>query len=135
MHVNEDILLNDSANMSGFLNWAFERIQKEIQDIEAMENEYGTAVWYQEQTRRSPVNFTDEEKRTRVAEVDKLRDEGYTFRLACECKDISKDQYAKWRRELKLNAYQKGAQGTRPVQLDGDAGSTPAASTMNDHGV
>lgn len=115
MHINEDILLNDNDNMSGFLNWAYERINKEFQQIKAMENEYGTAVWYDEQKRRSPVNFTDKEKRTLVAKVDKLRDQGYTFGLACECRNISKDQYAKWKKEFNLKAYQKGAQGTRPV--------------------
>jgi len=130
MHINEDILTNDRGSQSKFLDWAHERIQKEIDEIEFMEKEYGTAEWYIPETKRGRPPATDEEKRDAVARVDELRGQGYTYRIACECCGVETSSYTRWRKELK-EQNNEGVKGTR---LDGspsqDAGSTPATSTL-----
>ena len=130
MHINDDILTNDRASQSKFLDWAHRRISQEIQDIEFMEKEYGTAEWYLPEQRRGRKRASDEEKRDTVARVDKLREEGYTYRLACECCNVLPGTYTKWKNYLKKQDNE-GVKGTRLSDEAEDAGSTPATSTIN----
>ena len=125
MEINDDIFFNDRQQQSGFLNWAHERIQKEINEIEFMEKEYGTAEWHLPDAQQGRPRATAEEKREVVAKVDKLRAEGYTYRLACECCDIYPGTYTKWKKLVT-----EGVKGTRPKRKSRDAGSTPATSTI-----
>lgn len=110
MHINEDIFFNDRSHQGHFLDWAFERISKEVNEIEAMEEEFGTAEWFNPQKRNGRPSISDEEKREIVDDVDRFRDQGYAYKLACELADVPQGTYSKWRHHLNMEPY-KGVQG------------------------
>ena len=130
--INDDLFFNDRQHQGKFLNWAFHRIQKEINEIEYMESEFGTAEWVKP-TRphqgRPPLGR--DKQLAEIAKVDALRDEGYSFKLACELAGVPQGSYSRWRSRMKLEPYKKGVKGTRLGPKPEDAGSTPATSTVS----
>ena len=112
MHINDELFFNDRSQQGKFLDWAHERIKKEIEDIEYMEEEYGTAEWTIPTDERKPSpRLTDEQKLKLIEKVDGLRDDGYTYRLACECCDVAHSSYTKWRKQFGLPEYKQGGAG------------------------
>ena len=109
MEINDDIFFNDRSSQTGFLSWAYERINKEVREIKRLEDEFDTAEWYIEEKRRGRPSVNDDEKRELVQQVDKYRDEGYSYRLACELCDLPPGTYSKWRTVLEMGPYKKGA--------------------------
>ena len=83
-----------------FVHWAHRRIEQEIADIEMMEKEYGTAEWTVTDKRRDFSEVTEEEKKKVVLEVDKLRKDGYSYRIASRTLNIHPSTYIKWRKKL-----------------------------------
>ena len=112
MHINDELFFNDRSQQGKFLDWAHERIKKEIEDIEYMEEEYGTAEWTIPTGQRRPSpRLTDEQKLKLIEQVDGPRDDGYTYRLACECCDVAHSSYTKWRNKFGLPEYKQGGAG------------------------
>lgn len=90
-----------SRSISHFIHWAHMRLQKELEDIEMMEREYGTAEWLvKKDDRKRRPSYTKKEKRRLVAEVDKLKKKGYTYRIAARTLNIDPSTYCKWKKQL-----------------------------------
>lgn len=96
----------ETRRISNFLEWASKRIKDEIDEIDRMEAEYGNSEWVRtKQCRGRPSKLSDEEKIELIQEVDKLRDEGKTYRDACEAMVIAPSSYTKWRKKFNLGFY------------------------------
>jgi|TARA_E500000318_G_scaffold21495_2_gene21944 hypothetical protein len=107
--INDELFFNDKADQSKFLDWAYERIKQEVQEIENMEKQFGTAEWYIASQRKGrPARVSGEEKLRLVNEIDKYRNSGYTYKIACECAGVPQGTYSKWRNDLGLGKYIKG---------------------------
>ena len=102
MEYNNDIFSNDRRSQKKFVDWAYDKIAEEIKRIEELEEEFGTAEYVvPSRTNKSPKNLSDDKKIETVLEIDKLREEGYSFKLASELCDIAPSTYTKWKRQFK----------------------------------
>lgn len=106
--INDELFFNDKKDQSKFLDWAYQRIKQEVEEIESMEEEFGTAEWYIASQRKGRPTVNNEDKLRIVNEIDKYRNSGYTYRIACECAGVPQGTYSKWRRDLGLGKYKKG---------------------------
>lgn len=109
MEINNDIFVNDRQHQASFLDWAYDKIKNEMKQIREMEEEFGTAEWYieEDQEPREP-RLTKDQKLEIIKKIDELRDQGYTYRIACGCLDIASSTYTKWRKALNLGKYKGG---------------------------
>jgi len=102
MEHNKDIFSNDRKSQKRFVDWAYDRIAQEMERIEELEEEFGTAEYVvPSRTNKSPKNLSDDKKIEAVLKIDKLREEGYSFKLASELCDIAPSTYTKWKRQFK----------------------------------
>ena len=102
MEHNKDIFSNDRRSQKRFVDWAYDRIAEEMKHIEELEEEFGTAEYVvPSRTNKSPKNLSDDKKIEAVLKIDKLREEGYSFKLASELCDIAPSTYTKWKRQFK----------------------------------
>ncbi len=102
MEYNNDIFSNDRRSQKRFVDWAYDKIAQEMERIEELEEEFGTAEYVVlSRTNKSPKNLSDEDKVQTVFNIDKLREEGYSFKLASELCDIAPSTYTKWKRQFK----------------------------------
>ena len=101
MDANDDLLNNDRRSQQGFVNWAFDKISEEMKKIKALEDEFGTAEYLVESRQnRSRSHTSDKEKIETVQKIDKLRAEGYSYRIESNLCDIAPSTYIKWKRKL-----------------------------------
>lgn len=96
-----------NQGIGNFLEWAHERIAREIKTNEALIAEFGeNEVYGREPLYR--VHTTDNNQRMGlVKEIDKLRRLGMSATLACKEVGISRSSYNKFRTKLKLEPFQK----------------------------
>nr|BAR32626.1 hypothetical protein [uncultured Mediterranean phage uvMED] len=96
-----------NQGIGNFLEWAHERIVKEMKTNEAAIAEFGESEVYG----REPlyrVHTTDNNQRMGlVKEIDKLRRLGMSATLACKQVGISRSSYNKFRTKLELKPFQK----------------------------
>jgi hypothetical protein len=84
-----------------FVHWAHRRIAQEISEIEMMEKEYGTAEWtVPKRGKKNYSNISKEQRKEVVTKIDKLRKDGYSYRIAAKTLNIDPSTYTKWRKEL-----------------------------------
>lgn len=96
-----------ARNISSFLDWAHKRLNEEVKQNEELEKEFGTADWVKKE-RQTKDRFRDnnEAKAEVIASIDKMRDCGYSLKLACSIEEISKTTYARYRVELGMDLYE-----------------------------
>lgn len=91
------------ASISRFMNWAAERIAKEVEDNERLEALAGTrdmAPCYESNRHDGWQNFTMDEKVDLLKQVDRLREQGHTVKSAAFTVGIHNTTYYKWKKEL-----------------------------------
>lgn len=81
------------------MNWAAERIAKEVEDNQILEQKAGTGDWVNKYTPKTWQHFTEEEKIQMLQEVERLRSEGRKVKDACGTVGIHDSSYYKWRKE------------------------------------
>jgi len=126
---------SEARRVGNFLDWAYEKLNKELCQIEAMEAEFGTAEWSETYThyRNGTTARSHKEKRRIIKEVDDLRRSGCSLRTAAKLCGIGSTTYHDYRKECGLKNFKKGVKGTRPKRKSRDAGSTPATSTLTNN--
>ena len=96
--INTQVLDSHAASISRFMNWAAERIAKEVEDNERLEAEAGTRDFVPPRRRRR--QYTQEEKLSIIKRVDELREQGKSLRSAVKEFDIHDTMYYQWKRKL-----------------------------------
>lgn len=98
--LNTEPLDSHAASISRFMNWAAERIAKEVEDNERIEKITGTREFIPSSRELAKVDYTEEEKINTINGIDKLRAEGQPLRQAIQSFGIHNTTYYKWKREL-----------------------------------
>lgn len=95
-----NIEMSDSYlnRISSFMKWAHEKISKEIEKNEELEQEFGTAKYQSENKLRTHTHLDHREKMLVVDEIDRFRGEGDKVYCACEKVGIHPQTYYKWRK-------------------------------------
>ena len=102
MEFNNDIFSNDRRSQKKFVDWAYDKIAEEMKRIEELEEEFGTAEYViPKRDNRSPVKLTEDEQMQTILDIDKLRGEGYSYKLASELCNVAPSTYTKWKRKFK----------------------------------
>jgi len=102
MESNNDMFYNDRKSEKNFVDWAYDKIAEEMKRIEKLEEEFGTSEHVlPSRDNRSPVSLTEDEQMQTIHDIDKLRDEGYTYKIASELCNIAPSTYTKWKRKFK----------------------------------
>lgn len=83
------------------MNWAAERLAKEVDDNERIEKLTGTREFIPSSREIAKVIYTDEEKYDIVNGIDELRSQGQTLKEALCDFDIHNSTYYQWKRQLK----------------------------------
>ena len=94
-----------SESISNFIKWAQERIAREVQENEKIEEESGEANYLPDSV--FARFYTKQDKLNAINGVNYYRDQGMTMPGACKKYGISTSSYGKWRRELKLPVYKR----------------------------
>ena len=89
-----------ATTISRFMNWAAERIAKEVEDNERIEEKAGTREFIPGSGYEKQRIYTEEQKSELILGIDKLRAEGLTARNAARELGIYDATYYKWKREL-----------------------------------
>ena len=97
--LNTETLDSHAASISRFMNWAAERIAKEVEDNERLEAKAGTRDFVP--PRRCRRQYTQEERLSIIKRVDELREQGKSLRSAVKELDIHDTMYYQWKRKLK----------------------------------
>ena len=84
--------------ISSFMEWANDRIEKEIKQNEEMESEHGDSSFVSKTKTRTHVDLGLPEKKLIVEEIDSYRNEGDTVPEACSKLGIHEQTYYKWRK-------------------------------------
>lgn len=93
-----------NTSMSGFMRWAERRIAEEVERIERIEADQGTAVCFVEHN-KLPYNLTDEQKLSYINAVDALRSRGVGSMKACKQVGIHVSTYSQWRKKFGLGRF------------------------------
>tara|TARA_R110000796_G_scaffold136706_2_gene252886 strand:- start:652 stop:996 length:345 start_codon:yes stop_codon:yes gene_type:complete len=102
MESNNDMFYNDRKSEKNFVDWAYDKIAEEMKRIEKLEEEFGTSEHVlPKRDNKSPVNLTEDEQMKTILDIDKLREEGYSSKLAAELCNIAPSTYTKWKRKFK----------------------------------
>ena len=94
-----------SESISSFIHWAAERIAREVEENEKIEEETGVKN-YQPDSVFARL-YTKDDKTKAINGVNYYRDQGMRMPDACEKYGISTSSYGKWRRLLKLPRYKR----------------------------
>ena len=97
-----------SESISSFITWASQRIAKEVEENEKVEQEANTREFIPG-TNNSLHAFhrTDEEKIEMIGEFDFYRDRGAKIKTISQAMGVSESAYRRWRRELGIPKYKK----------------------------
>ena len=87
-------------SISRFMNWAAERIAKEVEDNERIEAQAGTRDFIPGSRFTKKQDFTEDEKLAIIKTVDEMREQGYTVIQAVKQFGIHNTTYYTWRRQL-----------------------------------
>lgn len=91
--------MTTAESISNFINWAEQRIAKEYEENERLEEEHGKMEYPDAVGRIYGLN--DEDRMDIIEEVDYFKSQGYKLSSACvEC-NIHTTTYLRWKRELK----------------------------------
>lgn len=96
-----------NQGIGSFLEWAHERIVKEMKMNEEAKAEFGEKEIYGSELRYRMHTTNDNQRMGLVKEIDKLRRLGMSATLACKQAGISRSSYNKFRTKLKLQPFQK----------------------------
>lgn len=88
------------ASISRFMNWAAERIAKEVEENERVEAQAGTREFIPGSGDAKKQDYTLKEKLDIVNNVNRLRGEGMTCIAACDEYGIHNSTYYQWKRAL-----------------------------------
>lgn len=93
---------SSSESISSFMQWISDRLDKEMEQIERCEAEFGEEEVYAEKIENKPNNLTDKQKIKFVKEVDKLYDLYPKMARTEACREVGihYTTYYKWRRLL-----------------------------------
>jgi len=94
-----------SESISNFIKWAQERISREVQENEKIEEESGEANYLPDSV--FARLYTKQDKLNAINGVNYYRDQGMRMPAACKKYGISTSSYGKWRRQLKLPVYKR----------------------------
>ena len=94
-----------SESISNFIKWAQERISREVQENEKIEEESGEANYLPDSV--FARFYTKQDKLNAINGVNYYRDQGMRMPAACKKYGISTSSYGKWRRELKLPVHKR----------------------------
>ena len=94
-----------SESISNFIKWAQERISREVQENEKIEEESGEANYLPDSV--FARFYTKQDKLNAINGVNYYRDQGMRMPAACKKYGISTSSYGKWRRQLKLPVYKR----------------------------
>jgi hypothetical protein len=94
-----------SESISNFIKWAQERIAREVQENEKIEEESGEANYLPDSV--FARFYTKQDKINAINGVNYYRDQGMRMPAACKKYGICTSSYGKWRRELKLPVYKR----------------------------
>mgnify|MGYP003108981709 FL=1 len=98
----------NTRGIGNFLEWAHQRIVREMKTNELAKAEFGEEEVYGEKpSERRRITRNNNERMGLVKEIDKLRRLGMTCSLACKSVGISRSSYNKFRVKLKLEPFQK----------------------------
>jgi len=86
------------------MRWAERRIAEEVERIERIEADQGTAVCFVEHN-KLPYNLTDEQKLSYINAVDALRSRGVGSMKACKQVGIHVSTYSQWRKKFGLGRF------------------------------
>tara|TARA_R100001086_G_scaffold242150_1_gene169606 strand:- start:203 stop:508 length:306 start_codon:yes stop_codon:yes gene_type:complete len=92
-----------AESISNFMHWAAERIAREVEENEKIEEETGVRN-YQPPTVLGR-SYNDNEKVEAVGAVDFYRDRGMKLLSACEEYGIHHSSYRKWKKQYNLPEY------------------------------
>ena len=90
-----------------FLEWAHERIEKEIKLNDEAVAEFGEKEIYGSELAYRMHTTDNNQRMGLVNEIDKLRRLGMSATLACKEVGISRSSYNKFRTKLELKPFQK----------------------------
>ena len=97
-----------AESISGFITWASQRIAKEVEENERVEQEANTREFIPGSNKRlHAFHRTKEEKIDLIGEFDFYRDRGAKIKTIAMEMGISESAYRKWRKELNLPKYKK----------------------------
>ena len=94
-----------SESISNFIKWAQERISREVEENEKIEEESGEANYLPDSV--FARFYTKQDKVNAINGVNYYRDQGMRMPAACKKYGICTSSYGKWRRELKLPVYKR----------------------------
>jgi hypothetical protein len=94
-----------SESISNFIKWAQERISREVEENEKIEEESGEANYLPDSV--FARFYTKQDKINAINGVNYYRDQGMRMPAACKKYGICTSSYGKWRRELKLPVYKR----------------------------
>lgn len=105
MHAHHHVLNAEpmdsyGTNISRFMNWAAERIAKEVEENERVEAQAGTREFIPGSGRAKKQDYTRDEKLAIVNAVTALREQGYTVVSATDHFGIHNTTYYTWKRKL-----------------------------------
>lgn len=89
-----------AEQISSFITYAEQRIQKEYEDNERFREEHGTDEYLSKLSSHLTSGSDDDERRELCDAIDKLRLEGMSSAEACASHLISSSCYHKWRRSF-----------------------------------
>ena len=90
------------ASISRFMNWAAERIAKEVEENERVELETGTREFIPGSGKTKRQDYTEQEKINVVTAVNELKSKGYGVAVSCKKVGIHGSTYRKWKKKYKL---------------------------------
>jgi hypothetical protein len=96
--------MNHSQSISSFMQWASERIAKEVEANEAFERRTGKCVALEEST-HLPHSLTDQQKRGMIDAVDDLRRTGIASGTACGEVGLHVSTYIQWRKKFGMGRF------------------------------
>ena len=89
-----------AEQISSFINYAEQRIQKEYEDNERFREENGTDDYLSQPFSHVTMGADATERRELCDGIDKLRLEGMNQKDACASHFVSSSTYHKWRRHF-----------------------------------
>ena len=98
--------MNHSQSISSFMQWASERIAKEVAENEAYRQQTGEFFEVKKLRSRRKL-ISEREKLEVIAQVDSLRDRGESSKAACITINIHPTTYSLWRKNAGMGNYQK----------------------------
>lgn len=100
-HVKAEVVDSYSATISRFMNWAAERIAREVEENERVEAQAGTRDFIPGSGDAKKQDYTLQEKIDILEGVDKLRSQKMTLARAVKDFGIHTSTYYKWKKDIK----------------------------------